>query len=481
MAWESVGRFLDTDPGPVDWLFRDLIPAGVVGALVAKGGSGKSFLLIQVAAAAATGEAFGPFIPGKPRRVLLLAGEDPTDVLHRRIRAAALGMRLAGPGLAGTGIEPVLRANFAAVSLVGEDRVLIGRDPAGNPAATPTFAWLSDSLGAMTAAGRPVDLLLVDPMSRFYGLDENSNTDATAWVAALEAMAKKHSLTILFAHHVSKGAGKDGADLTGRGASAIGDGCRFVMSLSDLRDADLRQFGIDQADRYAYVCLQTPKMNHAARAGSDMYFRRGKHGILEPVELDTGIRRRQADMLADLIGEEGLVTENELRKGSTKGTRAIRQALREAFPRISLAVELPLIVAAAVDGGKLVRSEEFAINGKQTATLRNPCVGAVSIQGFQGQADQKAKGAKGAQGAAEHPEVKYSPEANRGGSGEIQGKTASPLGALPLDCACGDAGLRGKSNPRNPRPPTGGSAIALGTLPLRGLGSGDVTREDPDA
>ncbi|NLI77481.1 MAG: AAA family ATPase, partial [Candidatus Riflebacteria bacterium] len=299
LSWESVGRFLDADPGPVDWLFRDMIPAGVVGALVAKGGSGKSFLFIQIAAAAATGEPFGPFIPRKPRRVLLLAGEDPTDVLHRRISAAAFAMNLAGPGSAGTGIEPVLRSNFAAVSLVGEDRVLIGRDRAGNPAKTPTFAWLSESLEALAAAGKPVELLLVDPLSRFYGLDENDNAEATAFVACLEELAKKHALTVLFAHHVSKGAGKDGADLTGRGASGIRDGCRIEMSLDDLKDADLRQFGIDMADRHNYVRFQAGKINHAARPGKDLYFRRGRHGILEPVELDTGIRLRQADKLAE--------------------------------------------------------------------------------------------------------------------------------------------------------------------------------------
>ncbi|PIV82715.1 MAG: hypothetical protein COW52_12085, partial [Nitrospirae bacterium CG17_big_fil_post_rev_8_21_14_2_50_50_9] len=47
------GRFLDAEPGPVNWLFRDLIEGGIVGAVVARGGTGKSFLLNQLAAAAA--------------------------------------------------------------------------------------------------------------------------------------------------------------------------------------------------------------------------------------------------------------------------------------------------------------------------------------------------------------------------------------------------------------------------------------------
>ncbi|NLI79536.1 MAG: AAA family ATPase [Candidatus Riflebacteria bacterium] len=482
MPWESVGRFLDTDPGPVDWLFRDMIPAGVVSALVAKGGSGKSFLLIQIAAAAATGEPFGPFIPGKPRRVLLLAGEDPTDVLHRRIRAAAVGMKLAGPGVAGTGVEPVLRANFAAVSLVGEDRVLIGRDPAGNPATSPTFAWLSESLGAMAAAGKPVDLLLVDPMARFFGLDENDNGHATAFIACLEELAKKHALTVLFAHHVAKGAGKDGSDLTGRGASAIGDGCRFVMSLSDLKDADIRQFGIDQADRYAYVCLQTPKVNHAARAGKDLYFRRGRHGILEPVELDTGIRLRQADALADILAEDGPIPERALLKGEGKDAKTIRKALRDAFPRLSMALELPLVVTVGVEAGKIVRTEEPAANGKVSTVLRNPCIEAKKTAGNNGKQPVEPKGTTGSNGKKNLPAEESCVEAEKMAAGRNHGKNADPAEIFPAVFSCADAGLRAKKPQRENSTPTGGEKPSrCFSTPPSGLGSGDPARRSNDA
>ncbi|PIV82717.1 MAG: hypothetical protein COW52_12080, partial [Nitrospirae bacterium CG17_big_fil_post_rev_8_21_14_2_50_50_9] len=52
----------------------------------------------------------------------------------------------------------------------------------GNPETTAVFAWLSASLEDLGKAGKPVDLLLIDPLSRFFGLNENDNADATAWI-----------------------------------------------------------------------------------------------------------------------------------------------------------------------------------------------------------------------------------------------------------------------------------------------------------
>ena len=52
----------------------------------------------------------------------------------------------------------------------------------------------------------PLDLLILDPKSRFFGLDENSNDHNTQWLAGLEALTIKHRpLAILFSHHVPKG------------------------------------------------------------------------------------------------------------------------------------------------------------------------------------------------------------------------------------------------------------------------------------
>jgi len=372
LSWQSVGRFLDAEPGPVNWLFRDLIEGGIVGAVVARGGTGKSFLLNQLAAAAATGRAFGPFVPEKPSRVLLLAGEDPESILHRRIRATVHGMGLlSGPQASAN--DAFLRENFAAVSLLGESRVLIAKGATGNPETTAVFAWLSASLENLGKAGKPVDLLLIDPLSRFFGLNENDNADATAWISALEALAKKHGLTVIFAHHVAKGAGKDGSDLSGRGASAIGDGCRFVLSLNDIDPKDLKTYGIPYEDRYRFVCMRTPKFNYVPRSGKDVFFRRGEGGILEPFQIDAGIRTRQAEKLVGIMVEEGKpATQRDLLKGSA--WKAARQEMKEEFPTLPLRADLPLILTCAVENGLLERKEstEKNLNGLPTYVYRFP-------------------------------------------------------------------------------------------------------------
>ena len=364
LSWQALGTdfetFLGTEPPPPEWIFTDLLRAGTVAGLVSTGGAGKSRLLIHLLLALATGTPFGPFRPAEPKRVLYLGGEDPGEILHERIYAIARGMGLAGdPGKAA-----LIRQNFRAVALVGTDRVLIGRDPAGNPAKTPAYAWLSESLSGMGQ----VDLVVLDPLSRFSSHEENDNNAATAFIACLESLAKRHGAAILFSHHSSKAvvANGDARKDTGRGASALHDGARLMISMGSIEGKAL---GLDDPTGQGFIEVHQVKGNYSKVWGKPYYFAKGSGLTLTPVDPQEGIRDRQVDELVNLLPADG-ITERDLVK--EKSGKTIRAELKESFPTINFKSDIPLILTSGVENGRIERIEttEKNRNGQLTSIYR---------------------------------------------------------------------------------------------------------------
>ena len=72
-----------------EWLIQDWMPAGAVTALYGHGGTGKSFLGLQLGAAVLTGGEWCGRQVERTGKVLVLAAEDPEDELHRRLAGIA--------------------------------------------------------------------------------------------------------------------------------------------------------------------------------------------------------------------------------------------------------------------------------------------------------------------------------------------------------------------------------------------------------
>lgn len=74
-------------------------------------------------------------------------------------------------------------------------------------------------------------LVVLDPLSRLHGGDENSNSVSTALINAAEKIAQEFHCAVIVLHHVSKQAASDknASAHSGRGGSALGDGARSVM------------------------------------------------------------------------------------------------------------------------------------------------------------------------------------------------------------------------------------------------------------
>lgn len=213
------------------WLLADrrpaqhegVLPLGKVGMLVSEGGGGKTQAIAQLAVAVANGGAWlGSLQVTSPGRVLLILGEEDADELHRRLYRAARSMSAPTPP----------EGSISALPLSGLPSALVQRDERGNTEAAPFFEWLRTYL----AAGEEWKLIVLDPLSRFAGLDaEKDNAHATRFIEAAESLANQTGATVLVAHHTNKVARVAGASVTSassRGSSAFTDGARWVGTLA---------------------------------------------------------------------------------------------------------------------------------------------------------------------------------------------------------------------------------------------------------
>ncbi len=349
--WEGIGYYLDNPPPEPKLLFRGKgweIPDKCVTSLFAAGATGKTFLGFQLAACLAAGVNLGPFEtsqimrPAKKKRVLYLCGEDPQDIIHARIAAIVKHM----PGLADRKAD--LRQNLGIHALVGFDRILIAYDQKGNPTTTEAYDALCYSIEKIGG----VDVLALDPMNKFYGLKENDNAHAAAWIAMLETISVRFDAGVLFVHHESKAQNLDG-DIrasSGRGAGAFRDSVRGVLSMARMTEKQAKQYDYPK-DWNKMVAVFPSKANFTEEAADAAWFVRGPGGVLLPGDVNSGTRERNEEAAAELYtllkdavtgqlldkrGNPIPCTSDSLTlRGLTKGTgspaeMAIRAAMKEA-------------------------------------------------------------------------------------------------------------------------------------------------------
>jgi hypothetical protein len=125
---------------------------------------------------------------------------------------------------------------------------------------------------------RPLELLVLDPMSRLNGAEENSNAVGTALVNAAEKISREVGCTTLISHHTGKAAAKDRDEgpYAARGASGFADAARSVVRLLVANSNDVKEFtNVDEGAvaRGDIVKIVHAKCNDAPRA-ADLWLRR---------------------------------------------------------------------------------------------------------------------------------------------------------------------------------------------------------------
>jgi len=248
-------RYLSTPPAPTKWLVQGVIPSGIVCALIAPGGTGKSMFALQLGAAIATGQAFANIWEVRNSApVLLLMAEDADEELHRRLWSIAEQMHIPP----GEGLD-----NLYIKSLVGEDVLLTteSRD-GGGVKSTPTLSRLIHTAAQIEGLG----LIVIDPISRWRGGDENSAPDTTRFIQAAEQVAQATGAAVMLVHHTNKGAANSGeaSQSAARGSSALTDGVRLQMQLATVNGNMNRKLRLPEDEMRQHLVLSVTKTNYSA-------------------------------------------------------------------------------------------------------------------------------------------------------------------------------------------------------------------------
>lgn len=259
----SITKWLNDEPPEQQWIFRDVLQHGVIGALLASGGIGKTYISLYIMIAAATGQsAFNYFYAERPLKVLGLLAEDPANKTWERFKRVVSSFESL----------PIDLLNSNLCLVCEESEPLMELDEKGNAVVTNAHKCLTSQI-----KNYKPDLIILDPKSMWYGLEENSNTHNSLWINALRTMA--NGATLLFSHHVTKIRSGELELNSSRGGSALVDGCRWVANIKKMDSTTGDKYGID--DYYKFIEFKITKNSYGPLANEEIYFKFTDEGVLE--------------------------------------------------------------------------------------------------------------------------------------------------------------------------------------------------------
>lgn len=326
------GRLIE-EPPPIDALMycngKPFLPRGIVGGILGEGGISKTTILSQFSILMTRSGKWGPLSIPVSLNVLALFAEDPQIESDRKLWR--IGEGDFPPGL-------------HAVSVAGKIGPLMKIDN-GNPVRTEWFDWLRKTIENHSG----LDVLILDPKSRFYGLTENDNDHSTQWVASLESLAIAYRLTILFSHHVSKQRSTEMSQHMSRGGSGLVDACRWVVGLTGMDEKTAERYEVNHKN---FIEMDLVKSNYTAKLQHPIYFERDEVGLLHPRGLGQDRIDAMTKHLVDLLSTEIVeLTRRELRK--EKQGKVVSEAMEEAFPRYTRTKDMDSCIDHGIQKGWL--------------------------------------------------------------------------------------------------------------------------------
>lgn len=238
---------------------REFLPGlrkGRVGIISASGSTGKSFFCLQLAMAAAAGglPVFGNYLPllQERIRVAYLIGEEDTHDIDRRIRAVcAYYKEMFNHGL--NVWKPMLE-NLLLIPMQAHPPCVF--DPKGPTNGVARIEKLCDDFHP--------ELLIIDPLCHFHRADENNNGEMTHVMQLFTQIAAVKDCALLICHHMGKGSilsGQGALQQATRGASAIVDAARWVMSMTKPIKGGEKDLKTEDGKK---VLVAFPKLNNCA-------------------------------------------------------------------------------------------------------------------------------------------------------------------------------------------------------------------------
>lgn len=221
---------------------------------IAAGGVGKTTLALHEAARLALGLSVYGFEPAKPVKTVLVSREDPRHILVARLREICIAQSFTS-----SQIEQVLN-NVHILDLSNQDFRLtriIG------DSVRPDYK----SVLALCEALRPLspDWVQFDPMVSFGTGESRVNDAEQGLIEACRVIRNQLDCCIELIHHTGKANAREKTSdqYSGRGGSALADGCRMVCVIQPADQSEwLAQTGKPLQPHETGLVMALPKMSY---------------------------------------------------------------------------------------------------------------------------------------------------------------------------------------------------------------------------
>jgi hypothetical protein len=202
--------YADITPMAPDWLWAGRVAFGEVTIVAAKGGTGKTFALCDLAARVTRGDVLPGGTPAGPAGSVMIvnAEDDPSTVLVHRLTAARADLARVIDFSEPDGAPFVLGAGGTAASIAAD--------------CTPMLHE------AVTAAG-DVRLVILDPLAGISAVSLTTVVRIQGIMRALRRVARDTGVAIVVIHHLTKG-----GDIAG--SKAVVDAVRSVLLIERAED-----------------------------------------------------------------------------------------------------------------------------------------------------------------------------------------------------------------------------------------------------
>ncbi|MBB3475595.1 AAA family ATPase [Sphingomonas sp. BK345] len=238
---------------PRDFIYGRRYARSLLTGIIAPGAIGKTTMQVGDALAMATGRPLLGHTVRRPLRVWLWNLEDDQDELARMIQAACKHW----------GID---RADLS-------DRLVIDNAMNGLPLCiteqTENGPRIDEQLcRAITdeLTHLEIDYLNIDPFVSSHGVEENDNVMIDRIAKRWAKIAADSATAISVTHHTSKLGSVDVTAMSARGAVALINACRSVITLNRMSEAEADRYGIKGEARRRYFRTYDDKGNRAPPA-----------------------------------------------------------------------------------------------------------------------------------------------------------------------------------------------------------------------
>lgn len=293
-AWE---RKLELPKCVLPGLFH-----GLVGGLYADSDVGKTWIALQTAVQVAADDTVNLLNMESSHngKVLYISGEDPMAQLHNRTNAILSALRGRKDSAR---LRKQIETNLVLVSKMADDLNIMDVE------------FFND----LVAAGKGCELIILDTLRKFHHEDENKNSAMIPVMRQINLLAQATGAAVIYAHHVTKAAQRDGAtDQTNShsGAGAIRTEAKYGANLSIMTESEGRGLTeirggatINKSQLTDFVKFTTTKGNYGKKPAPS-WFKRADDGRLVPVtffaSLNPNKRGRGQDSALPATPQESL-------------------------------------------------------------------------------------------------------------------------------------------------------------------------------